>query len=198
MQDKPQFGNSGRQPNSQKNLQLLANEMLEIRNLLSQQLQQHNMQEDLNVQVELQKKELQLTNVVLKRLAESLDQYKAPDYQSTFQALSQQIENLNSINNQLKKIVSQSDSSAKLSRLEDKIGSLKSNMIDVNEKLEEQQELLQLNFDWKVLAAQIVGISLVTTTMLVIGLRIFPPHPQLDKELQVIYGKVEQIRKAKK
>jgi valyl-tRNA synthetase len=198
MHDKPPFGKDEQPRNRKENLQPLVDEILEIRNLLSQQLQQHNTQEDLKVQVELQKKELQETNAVLQRLVKVLDLYKVPDYELTFEALEQRLKNLDDTNSRLIKIVSRIDLSSELSGLEKKIGSLNNNFKIVRDTLQEQQKLLRTNFDWKVLAAQIVGISLVTTTMLIIGLRIFPPNPLLDKELQVIYSKVEQLRKVKK
>ncbi len=198
MHDKPLFGKDEQQRKREEDMQSLVDEMLEIRNLLSQQLQQNNMQEDLSVQVELQKKELQETNVVLQRLVKVLDRYKVPDYELTFEALEQRLRDLDDTNSRLIKIVSRIDLSSELSGLEKSVDSLTNNFDTIRETLEEQQKLLQTNFDWKVLAAQIVGISLVTTTMLVIGLRIFPPNPLLDKELQVIYSKVEQLRKAKK
>jgi valyl-tRNA synthetase len=198
MHDKPPFGKDEQPRNRKENLQPLVDEILEIRNLLSQQLQQHNTQEDLKVQVDLQKKELQETNAVLQRLVKVLDRYKVPDYELTFEALEQRLKNLDDTNSRLIKIVSRIDLSSELSGLEKKIESLNNNFKTVRDTLQEQQKLLQTNFDWKVLAAQIVGISLVTTTMLIIGLRIFPPNPLLDKELQVIYSKVEQLRKVKK
>jgi valyl-tRNA synthetase len=198
MHDKPPFGKDEQPRNREEDVQSLVDEILEIRNLLSQQLQQHNTQEDLKVQVELQKKELQETNAVLQRLVKVLDLYKVPDYELTFEALEQRLKNLDDTNSRLIKIVSRIDLSSELSGLEKKIGSLNNNFKIVRDTLQEQQKLLRTNFDWKVLAAQIVGISLVTTTMLIIGLRIFPPNPLLDKELQVIYSKVEQLRKVKK
>lgn len=198
MQNKPLFGKDEQQRKRKENQQSLVDEMLEIRNLLSQQLQQHNTQEDLKLQVELQKKELQETNAVLQRLVKVMDRHKAPDYELTFEALEQRLKDLDDTNSRLIKIVSRIDLSSELSGLEKNVDSLNDNFDTIRETLEEQQKLLQTNFDWKVLAAQIVGISLVTTTMLVIGLRFFPPNPLLDKELQVIYSKVEQLRKAKK
>jgi valyl-tRNA synthetase len=198
MQNQPQFGKDEQQYSLKEDLQPLLNEMLEIRSLFVQQLQQDKRREELSLQVVSQQRDLQVTNVVLQRLVKALDGYQAPDYEATFRAVEQRLKKLDETSNQLAKTVSQIDSSIELSRLEKKIGSLNDNVNTVSQTLDEQQELLQTNFDWKVLAAQIVGISLVTTTMLIIGLRIFPPNPLLDKELQVIYSKVEQLRKAKK
>jgi valyl-tRNA synthetase len=198
MQNQPQFGKDEQQYSLKEDLQPLLNEMLEIRSLFVQQLQQDKRREELSLQVVSQQRDLQVTNVVLQRLVKALDGYQAPDYEATFRAVEQRLKKLDDTNSRLAKTVSQIDSSIELSRLEKKIGSLNDNVNTVSQTLDEQQELLQTNFDWKVLAAQIVGISLVTTTMLIIGLRFFPPNPLLDKELQVIYSKVEQLRKAKK
>jgi valyl-tRNA synthetase len=198
MHNNPLFGKDEQLRKRRENLQPLIDEMLEMRNLLSQQLQQQNIQGDLNAQVELQKKELQETNIVLQRLVKTLNLYKVPDYELTLEALEQRLRNLDDTNRQLIKIVSRIDLSGELSRIEKDMESLNNNFKIVRETLEEQQKLLQTNFDWKVLATQVAVMSIVTTTMIVLSLRLFPPNPLLDKELQVIYNKVEQIRKAKK
>jgi valyl-tRNA synthetase len=198
MHNNPLFRRDEQPGKRKEDVHSLIDEMLEMRNLLSQQLQQQNIQGDLNAQVELQKKELQETNIVLQRLVKTLNLYKVPDYELTLEALEQRLRNLDDTNRQLIKIVSRIDLSGELSRIEKDMETLNNNFKIVRETLEDQQKLLKTNFDWKVLAAQVVVMSIVTTTMIVLSLRLFPPNPLVDKELQVIYNKVEQIRKAKK
>jgi valyl-tRNA synthetase len=198
MHNEPQFGKDEQEYSVKGDLQLFAAELSKIRRLFSQQLEQDRRREELNLLVISQQRDLKETNIALENLIQFLDLYKVPDYEPTFEALAQRTKNLDDTNRQMIKIVSRIDLSSELSGLVKNIESLNNKVNTVKETLEEQQKLLQTNFDWKVLAAQVAVISIVTTTMLVLALRWFPPNPLLDKELQVIYNKVEQMRKAKK
>jgi hypothetical protein len=70
----------------------------------------------------------------------------------------------------------------------------------VQRDLGAQHKLANTYFGWKYIIGQLLTVTVVTSAVVIIGLRMFPPnpHPLLDRKLQILFDRIENIRQQNK
>lgn len=158
-----------------EDLQLLLDEVLSLRQSIIQQLQRTSTQAELNIQVAEQQESLQVLCSVLQELSASLEKHQLPDYNPLLEKIEGIMQSLDDKSNKLTELILQHDTKGQYFQLDEKINSLNNTLRFINKAIESQRKFLQTNFDWKMLATEMATMALITSMVVIVGIRYFPP-----------------------
>lgn len=179
-----------------KDLKNLAIEQLEMNTASSLSGTPNASPAELIAQVEAQRQDLQAIAAALSHLAAALENHKLPNYTPLFGEFRAALISLERNYQTLPTLISETNSSGKISKIAQTTQDLSSSLGWVEQSLRSQSQLLSTHLNWKIMAVQMVGSSLIAAALLLTGLHLFPPNPYplLDQKLQILFERVEQSR----
>jgi hypothetical protein len=180
-------------PASEFDWQPFLNEMIALRQVINQQVL---VQEELRLHITTQQQTTQNLATALQSLTNATEQ-KIPNYTPLLRELKQTSENIYQEQEQLRKIVVQNSPSTYLPSIEHSLSAFDKRLGRLEQSIESQQRTVNTQFDWKVLATNLLTSSVVIAVTVTLAIRLFPPSadPSLTKKLAGMNQHIEQIRK---
>jgi chromosome segregation ATPase len=179
----PNLESSQEQNQPESNYRQLLSEITALRQLVNQQISSDQ-------------SNLENLGIGLQQLAKTLER-QGPDYALFLSELKQTVETISQSQEQVAKAMAQNSPSQYLPSIEQKFSKVEDRLSEMEQTIQEQQKTIDAQFDWKVLATNLLTVSAVTTVAVTLAIRLFPPSPDplLKEKLAVIYQRIEQVRK---
>ncbi len=154
------------------------------------------LRQSVNQQITNDQSSLENLVVSLQQLMKTLE-HQAPDYSLLLSELNQTVETIRQSQEQVAKVIAQNSPSQYLPSIEQKFSKVDNRLSEIEQTIQNQQQTINTQFDWRVLATNLLTISTVTAVTVTLAIRSFPPSPAplLEEKLTAIYQRIEQVRK---
>jgi DNA repair exonuclease SbcCD ATPase subunit len=177
---------------------LVLGEMTALRRLVEQQQQHDGVSAELQQQIASQQQDLQDLGSYLQQLGVTLGRYQPPDYAPLLGELQETIATIQEKQEELETTIAKHSPSKYLPAIEEKMASFEARLEALERAVQEQEMTVRSQFNVKVLGANVLMMSLVTSLAVIVGLWLFPPHPGVEAKLNMLNQRIEQVRKQTK
>jgi DNA repair exonuclease SbcCD ATPase subunit len=177
---------------------LVSDEMTALHHLVEQQQQHNAVVTQLQQQIVSQQQDLQDLSDCVRQLVRTLGDYRPPNHGPMLNKLQESISTIQDKQGELEKTIAKHSPGKYLPAIEEKIASFEARLEALEQAMQEHETTVRSQFNLKVLGANVLMMSLVTSLIVIVGLWLFPPNPGVEAKLNTLLQRIEQVRKQTK